>query len=291
MSNTPFEQNIIAMVWDCDKTLISSYMQEPLFRKFNVDAGKFWNEVNHLKPYYAKQGISVNLDTCYLNHVLTYVKPGLFKGLNNKMLRDFGKELSFYPGLPNFFEEVKRMVAQDSMYKTFGIHVEHYVVSTGFAETIRGSVIAPFVDGIFGCEFIETPAAPGYIDEDGVKVDDFEKEITQVACALDNTSKTRYLFEVNKGSNKHPDTIDVNSTIARESRRVPFENMIYIAYGEVQILEYKKNPYIDCHAQYKDALRFSPAKKDPEDVIGRYGGYHYEYKLRFTQCIEYQTRQ
>ena len=109
MSNTPFEQNIIAMVWDCDKTLISSYMQEPLFRKFNVDAGKFWNEVNHLKPYYAKQGISVNLDTCYLNHVLTYVKTGLFKGLNNKMLRDFGKELSFYPGLPNFFEEVKRI--------------------------------------------------------------------------------------------------------------------------------------------------------------------------------------
>jgi len=56
-------------------------------------------------------------------------------------------------------------------------------------------------------------------------------EISQIASALDNTSKTRYLFEINKGSNKYPDTIDVNSSIARESRRVPFGNMIYIADG------------------------------------------------------------
>ena len=230
---SPFEQNIIAMVWDCDKTLISSYMQEPLFRHFNVDGGKFWKEVNALKAYYGKQGITVNSDTSYLNHILTYVKAGLFKGLNNALLREFGKELKFYPGLPQFFGEVKSLINDDEKYKAFDIRLEHYVVSTGFAETIRGSAIAPFVDGIFGCEFIESPAQPGFLDSlgDVPSADAAPSEISQVASALDNTSKTRYLFEINKGSNKYPETIDVNSSIARESRRVPFENMVYIADG------------------------------------------------------------
>ena len=232
---SPFEQNIIAMVWDCDKTLISSYMQDPLFKHFNVDGGRFWREVNALKAYYGKQGISINSDTSYLNHILTYVQVGLFKGLNNALLREFGKELKFYPGLPQFFGEVKDLINNDEKYKAFDIRLEHYVVSTGFAETIRGSAIAPFVDGIYGCEFIEAPALPGYLDglEDGTSfVDAAEKpEISQIASALDNTSKTRYLFEINKGSNKYPETIDVNSSIARESRRVPFENMVYIADG------------------------------------------------------------
>jgi hypothetical protein len=236
---SPFEQNIIAMVWDCDKTLISSYMQEPLFRHFNVDGGKFWQEVNALKAYYGKQGISVNSDTSYLNHILTYVKAGLFKGLNNALLREFGKELKFYPGLPQFFGEVKSLINDDEKYKAFDIRLEHYVVSTGFAETIRGSAIAPFVDGIYGCEFIEAPAQPGFLEGDvssataGISnaATPVSSEISQIASALDNTSKTRYLFEINKGSNKYPDTIDVNSSIARESRRVPFGNMIYIADG------------------------------------------------------------
>ena len=238
---SPFEQNIIAMVWDCDKTLISSYMQDPLFKHFNVDGGKFWQEVNALKAYYGKQGISVNSDTSYLNHILTYVKTGLFKGLNNALLREFGKELKFYPGLPQFFGEVKSLINDDEKYKAFDIRLEHYVVSTGFAETIRGSAIAPFVDGIYGCEFIEAPAQPGFLDSFGAAPNSSDipsadtvpasSEISQIASALDNTSKTRYLFEINKGSNKYPETIDVNSSIARESRRVPFENMVYIADG------------------------------------------------------------
>ena len=38
--------NIIAVVWDFDKTLIGSYMQEPIFNKFGVDGSAFWKEVN-----------------------------------------------------------------------------------------------------------------------------------------------------------------------------------------------------------------------------------------------------
>ena len=47
---------------------------------------------------------------------------------------------------------------------------------------------------------------------------------------VDNTIKTRFLFEINKGTNKNPE-IDVNAVVRPEDRRVPFENMIYVADG------------------------------------------------------------
>ena len=231
MKNSPFTQNIIALIWDFDKTLISSYMQEPLFEKYNIDSKTFWTEVNSLSAYYKKQNIHINEDTSYLNHILTYVKYGKMKGLSNQILFDCGKELNFYPGLPGFFKEIKNLIEANPKYKSFDIHLEHYVVSTGFAETIKGSLIAKEVDGIFGCEFIESPAIPGYLNAKENTESTEHQEISQIAIALDNTSKTRFLFEINKGCNKYPDEINVNASMPEENRRIPFENMIYIADG------------------------------------------------------------
>ncbi len=243
MMKSPFSQNIIAMVWDFDKTLIKSYMQEPLFKRFGIDSEKFWKEVNALPEYYKKidngtGGIRVNKDTMYLNHILTYVKSGLLPGLSNQILRECGKELEFYEGLPEFFWKTKKMIEENPKWNAAEIRLEHYVVSTGFAETIRGSQIAQFTDGIFGCEFIETPATPGFLESKMQKNNGEvlahslgNTEISQIAIALDNTSKTRYLFEINKGSNKFPDEIDVNSSMPEENRRIPFYNMMYIADG------------------------------------------------------------
>ena len=42
------EQNIIAVIWDFDKTLIPGYMQDPIFNEYHVDAKQFWSEVNAL---------------------------------------------------------------------------------------------------------------------------------------------------------------------------------------------------------------------------------------------------
>lgn len=93
--------------------------------------------------------------------------------------------------------------------------VEHYIVSTGFAEVIRGSKLMPFVNGIWGRELLEAP------DENGNSV------ISEIIYTIDNTTKTRALFEINKGIGEI-DGIDVNSKIFQENRRVHFENMIYI---------------------------------------------------------------
>ncbi len=125
--------NIIAIVWDFDKTLITSYMQEPIFKKYRVDGTTFWKEVNALpEKYLTEQGVRVNRDTIYLNHFINYVKEGRFPDLNNEMLTALGSELEFYNGLPALMEITKKMVSDDSRYAEYDIRVEHYIVSTGF---------------------------------------------------------------------------------------------------------------------------------------------------------------
>lgn len=226
------EQNIIAVIWDFDKTLIPGYMQEPIFNEYKIDDKEFWNEVNALPEQYAERGIRVNKDTIYLNHIITCITQGIFKGLNNEKLREFGKELKFYPGVPEIFRDMKDIVEKEQKYKTFSIQVEHYIVSTGLTEMIRESEINDYVDGIWGCEFIEKPiwSDLGNRMENN---DNGEEVLSQMGYMIDNTSKTRAIFEINKGSNKFE--IDVNSKIDRDKRRVPFANMIYIADGPSDI--------------------------------------------------------
>jgi Chromosome condensation complex Condensin, subunit G len=222
------DQNTIAIIWDFDKTLINGYMQDPIFNKYKINSEQFWKEVNTLPEQYAKQGIRVNIDTIYLNHMITCVNLGIFKGLNNALLTELGKELVFYPGVIEIFNELKNSILSNSKYQNFGIHVEHYIVSTGLTAMIKGSLISQYVDGIWGCEFIENPIRSNL----EIKIDEKKVtgEIQQIGYIIDNTSKTRAIFEINKGVNKF-EYIDVNSKMDSKDRRVPFQNMIYIADG------------------------------------------------------------
>ena len=235
MTQPLFLQNIIACIWDFDKTLSPGYMQAPIFKLYKVDPKKFWKEVDELPNHYKKDGLDlISTDTLYLNHLLTYTAEGKFKGLNNTRLRELGGQIALYDGLPEFFKKLKQFVRLDSEHKRHDIELEHYIVSTGLRQMILGSKIAPFVDGVWGCEFVENAPPPGYLDA-GIKgtLED-PTIISQIAYALDNTTKTRAVFEINKGSNKFPD-IDVNAMIPDEDRRVPFQNMIYIADGPSDI--------------------------------------------------------
>ncbi len=225
------EQNMIAVIWDYDKTLVDGYMQAPIFKAYGVDESAFWREVEAIKNTYRAQGLRVNNDTLYLNHFITCVKQGIFTGLSNQKLKEMGGALTFYPGVPEIFLHLKKTVSENEKYRAFHITVENYVVSTGLAEMIRGSKINDAVDGIWGCEFIEQPIASKL---GGKAEDEQPKEITQIGYALDNTSKTRALFEINKGSNKF-ENIDVNAKILQKDRRVPFDHMIYIADGPSDI--------------------------------------------------------
>lgn len=221
-------QNIIACVWDFDKTLIPGYMQTPLFERYGIDENLFWNEVNSLPEVYAKRGLRVSADTIYLNHLLSYVKNGPLRGLTNEKLVELGAELEFCHGLPEFFGELSKIPLSDE-FSQYDFRLEHYIISTGLTHVVRGSKIAPFVEDIFACEFIESPLPP-YFSRQTELFLPLEPEITQIGMVVDNTIKTRYIFEINKGSNKNP-AIEVNSALPHEDRRVPIDQMIYVADG------------------------------------------------------------
>jgi len=243
MSVPLFKKHIIAVVWDFDKTLTPDYMQSPLFRHYGLNAKEFWDEVNAVEEFYRFRGLDlVTRDTLYLNHILTYVRHDKLPGLTNEKLRELGQEIEFYPGMPGFLGEIKR-VAELPDYQNQDIQIEHYIVSTGLRAMIQGSRIAPEVEYVWACEFVSETPEPGFLKGQAkyeIALEDISKEdatseadrkpIADIGYAIDNTTKTRAIFEINKGVTKERG-ISVNDYINHEDRRVPFENMIYIADG------------------------------------------------------------
>src|SRR3954462_8492650 len=100
MATTLFTQNIIACIWDFDKTLIPEYMQSPLFRRYGVNETNFRIETNNLGSPYHKRGYQLSGEIAYLNHILPHVLAGEMAGLNNRLLRACGADIKFYPGMP-----------------------------------------------------------------------------------------------------------------------------------------------------------------------------------------------
>lgn len=221
-------QTVIAFIWDFDRTLIADNMQNPIFDEYGVDAATFWQEVEGLVEYHKAQGEVIARDTAYLLHLLTYVEHGIFKDLTNAKLRELGGKLQPCAGIPEFFEASRAFVDTVPDFAREGITVEHYIVSTGLRQMIEGSSIYPYVDGIWANSFVEHAAPPGYLDR--LAVDTDTGPIKRLGYFIDNTSKTRSIFEVNKGVNKNPE-VDVNSRMDDSQRRVPLQNMIYIADG------------------------------------------------------------
>jgi len=132
-----YTQTVIALVWDFDRTLIPTNMQDPIFEAYDVDPSVFWAEVDGLVEYYGRQGVRIQRDIAYLGHLLTYVRDGAFKGLTNERLLELGAELVAAPGMPDFLEESRRHVAEIPEFADEGISVEHYVVSTRVAGAAR----------------------------------------------------------------------------------------------------------------------------------------------------------
>jgi hypothetical protein len=265
MATTLFTQNIIACIWDFDKTLIPGYMQAPLFRRYGINEAEFWHETNKLVEHYRKRGYHLSPEISYLNHLLTYTLAGPLKGLNNKILHACGAEIEFYPGMPDFFARAQAYVRERPEFVKHDITLEHYVVSTGIASMVRGSAVASHIDGVWACEFIENPLQPGFLRQKELSLN-AEAEIAQIGLVIDNTTKTRAIFEINKGTNKNP-AIDVNAKMNAEDRRIPFQNMIYVADGPSDVPSFSVvkggggrafavyNPEIDAEFAQNDRLR------------------------------------
>jgi hypothetical protein len=202
-------QNTIAIVYDYDQTLSPSYMQEEaIFPTFGINPDAFWRRCSEL------------VKTAGYDSELAYLKVMLdsleMDRPTNADLKALGAKLNFYEGLPGMFEEFQAglLTAEQEAH---GIHVEHFIVSSGLKAIIEGSRLAPFVRAIFGCEFAEDAAG----------------RITFPKRVIGHTQKTQFLFRINKGMLDL--SVDVNDHVPPELRPVPFSNMIYVGDGPTDV--------------------------------------------------------
>ena len=202
------QQNVIAVIFDFDDTLTDESTTK-LLEHYGIDPVTFWQKQN--KELIQEQGWDPI--PAYMKLLLDNVGEGKSAGkLSNAALRDFGKSLSFYPGVPTLFKSLKDIASEHTISQP---KVQFYVITSGLEEIVRGSKIASQLDGIWGCEFAEEKGCIRYI-----------KNIVSF------TEKTRYIFEINKGlQDNRKSPYDVNRHMDPADRPVPICNMIYVGDG------------------------------------------------------------
>jgi hypothetical protein len=201
-------QNIIGIVYDYDQTLSPKYMQdEVLFPHFGIDPPQFWKRCSELVD-----GDGYDNELAYLKVMLDYLQ---MDAPTNAELEKLGANLNFYPGLPDMFGELHRLLRAD--HEAMGIEIEHYIISSGIKALIDGSALKGHVKAVFGCEFAT--------DSDG-RIN-FPKKV------ISHTQKTQYLFRINKGMLEPGD--DVNDHMPEDLRPIPFRNMIYVGDGPTDV--------------------------------------------------------
>ena len=198
----------LAIIYDFDGTLAPGNMQE---RQFIPDIGltpaEFWQEVEALSELNQADGI--------LSYMYVMMKKANQAGIRVRRedLAARSRGIDFFPGVEEWFQRIN----------TYGddrdVRVEHYVISSGNSEIIEGTAIARWFERIYASKFL--------YDEEGFAV--------WPAVAINFTTKTQYLFRINKGAHDWKDSSIINQFVPQSERPVPFENMVYIGDGETDI--------------------------------------------------------
>ncbi len=227
-------QNTIALVYDYDQTLSPSYMQDDvLFPKFGINPEQFWAKCNALVKNQSWDG-----ELAYMKCLLDYLA---MDHVSNADLMDLGKGMSYYPGVEEVFQEITERFTGGE-HESAGIKVEHYIVSSGLKALLDGCSLKDKVKAIYGCEFGE--------NEHG--------RISFPKRTISHTTKTQYLFRINKGM-LNPDD-DVNDHMPPEARPIPFQNMIYVGDGPTDV---------PCFTVMKKNGGHAIAVYNPKDISGR----------------------
>ena len=198
----------LALIYDFDGTLAPGNMQE---RQFIPDVGmtpsEFWTEVDSLAQAHHADGI--------LAYMFVMLEKARAAGrpVRRDDLVAKSHEIEFFPGVDGWFPRINEYGRQR------GVCVEHYVISSGNSEIIEGTAIADRFTRIYASKFL--------YDDKGFAV--------WPAVAINFTTKTQYLFRINKGAHDWEDSSIINKFVPLEERPVPFQNMIYIGDGETDV--------------------------------------------------------
>jgi hypothetical protein len=232
---------MIAIAYDFDGTLAPGNMQEHSFiPKLGIDKNAFWKEVNKL----AKDNDA--------DEILTYMQLMLKKAgekdipVTRKAFMDHGKDIAYYKGVDTFFDRINEYA------KSTNAVIDHYIISSGVRDIIKGTSISKHFKNVF---------ASGYIfDTNGVAI--------WPALAINYTTKTQYLFRINKGINNSYDNTQINRFVEYDKRPMPFSRMIYIGDGKTDVPAMKMIKYQGgtAIAVYHPAKRKKKNKPSPKQI-------------------------
>lgn len=206
----------IAIAYDFDGTLAPGNMQEHSFiPKLGIDKSAFWEEANQIAREHDA------------DEILTYMQLMLKKAseksipITKSAFHNHGKEIVFFKGVENYFDRINEFA------KSCNVTLDHYIISSGVREIIQGTSIAKHFKNIFASGFIF----------------DVNDVATWPALAINYTTKTQYLFRINKGINNSYDNKEINKFANFSKRPMPFTRMIYIGDGETDVPAMKMIKY------------------------------------------------
>ena len=198
----------MAISYDFDGTLAPGNMQEYDFiPALNMRSDAFWAEVNQLSR------------THEMDPILAYMWTMLEKANAHKVsvqktaFKTFGAHIELFPGVESWFKRINEFA------ESKGVRLEHFIISSGIREMLEGTPIYK--------EFKKVYASGFMFDHNGVAC--------WPALAVNYTTKTQYLFRINKGSLDVFDNSKINQFVPKDLRPVPFENMIFIGDGETDV--------------------------------------------------------
>ena len=202
---------IVAICYDFDGTLSPGYMQEyGFFLGLDKKRRKaFWENSNG-----KARELGADPILTYMQLMIEEAKHSNGKlGTTEKDFRSYGKNIDFFKGVEEWFTRIKRYGSEK------GVIVNHYIISSGLKELVEGSRIGKYFTQIYACSFIY---GLNHAAEWPSRVVNF-------------TTKTQYLFRINKGKEEESESSGVNEYIEPEERAVPFQNIIYFGDGETDI--------------------------------------------------------
>ncbi len=198
----------VALIYDFDGTLAPGNMQEydfiPAVGKSNRE---FWSEANALAEEQDADMV--------LTYMARMIQAARSKGLSlrREAFRESGRRVALYRGVREWFARINDYGARR------GMHIVHYINSSGLKEIIEGTEIAGEFRKIYACSFL--------YDVDGIAY--------WPAVAVNYTNKTQFIFKINKGVESVSDSKEVNRYVPEEERPVPFRRMIYVGDGTTDI--------------------------------------------------------
>jgi len=133
---------------------------------------------------------------------------------SREKLAEYGAQVKLFEGVEEWFERIRAYGREHQVL------VEHYIISSGLKEMIEGTKIAR--EGAFEKIY----ASAFFFNERGVA--------KWPAQAINYTSKTQFLFRIEKGVLDVNDP-GVNEYFPPEDIRVPFRNMVYIGDSDTDI--------------------------------------------------------